>query len=176
MPYKWKSEKRLINDQLTNIWAACKSAVVQVWSIWGSNAVETSQKISDWCLNGVTFEWVEYMQTVAWRLMNRLGLLPAGRADAERRTSTCFYIILHPLFFSLLLILYSCGEGTSGWLKRRASSDDTLLTLLALILMPHASRWYTIHSKAISSCQEGWVIQWEHNCILKFLHWFIPGM
>lgn len=52
------------------------------------------------------------MQTVAWSLMNSLGLFPAGRADAERRNRTCFSILLH--FFSLLLILYSIRDTGRG--------------------------------------------------------------
>lgn len=90
------------------------------------------------------------------------------------------WIFCTPLFFSPLLISSSCVEGTAGWFKigivGGSFGDDTLLTLLALILMPRARGLYTIHFNAISSCQEGWVIQWGHNCILKFLHWFIPGM
>lgn len=85
---------------------------LQVRSIWRDGALKTGQRISDWCFNGVTFEWVEYMQTVAWSLMNSLGLFPAGRADAERRNRTCFSILLH--FFSLLLILYSIRDTGRG--------------------------------------------------------------
>lgn len=114
------------------------------------------------------------MQTAVWSLMNSLGLFPAGRADAERRNMFLYPPVLFFLPASNLIQYYRCGEGKGGWLKRGASRDDTLLTLLALILMPHARGLYTIHFNAISACQEGWVIQWEHNCILKFLHWFIP--
>lgn len=64
-----------------------------------------------------------------------------------------------PLFFSPLLISSSCVEGTAGWFKigivGGSFGDDTLLTLLALILMPRARGLYTIHFNAISSCQEG---------------------
>ena len=150
---------------------------LKVCSIWGDGALKTGQRISDWCFNGVTFEWVEYMQTAALSLMNSLGLFPAGRADAERRNSTCFSILLHYLFLPASnLILEIWGRRCLVGLGARGSEDDTLLTLLALILMTRARGLYTIHFNAISSCQEGWVIQWEHNCILKFLHWFIPGM
>lgn len=150
---------------------------LQVWTIWRDGALKTGRRISDWCFNGVTFEWVEYMQTAAWSLMNSLGLFPAGRADAERRNRTCFSILLHSLFLSAsnLIQRWRRGEGAGGRLGG-GSGDDTLLTLLALILMPDARGLYTIHFNAISTCQEGWVIQWEHNCIPKFLHWFIPGM
>lgn len=176
MPYKWiVGEKRLINDQLTNIWAACKSAVLQVWSISGDRAVKTGQKIRlvfKWC--DLWVSWIHADSSVAPD--ESLRPSPSWKSRCWKENRYMFLYHPAPTFFSLLLILYSCGEGTSGWLKRRASSDDTLLTLLALILMPHARGWYTIHFNAISSCQEGWVIQWEHNCILKFLHWFIPGM
>lgn len=84
--------------------------------------------------------------------MNSLGLFPAGRADAER--GTCFYILLHCLFLPASnLILEMRGGGGEGW--EELVGDDTLLTLLALILMPHARGLYTIHFNAISSCQEG---------------------
>lgn len=82
--------------------------------------------------------------------MNSLGLFPAGRADAERRNRTCFSILLHSLFLSASNLILEMRGG-----DEELVGDDTLLTLLALILMPHARGLYTIHFNAISSCQEG---------------------
>ena len=98
---------------------------LQVWSIWRDGALKTGQRISDWCFNGVTFEWVEYMQTAAWSLMNSLGLFPAGGADAERRNRTCFSVLLHSLFLPASnLILEMWGEG--GWLVGRGGGAQEM--------------------------------------------------
>lgn len=160
--------------KLTPIWVSCKLVGLQVWSIWRDGALKTGGfqigVLMVWPLSELN---TCRQQRGAWWIASVFSQLWEQMLKGEPEhvfVSSC------TLFFSLLLILYSCGEGTGGWFKRGASRDDTLLTLLALILMPHARGLYTIHFNAISSCQEGWVIQWEHNCILKFLHWFIPGM
>lgn len=122
-------------------------------------------------------------QQGAWRIAQIFFPSCESRCWKEKRWIFFSSFSCTPFFFSPLLISSSCVEGTAGWFKigivgggGGGSGDDTLLTLLALILMPRARGLYTIHFNAISSCQEGWVIQWGHNCILKFLHWFIPGM
>lgn len=73
-------------------------------------------------------------------------------------TENVFLSSCTPVFLpasNLILEMWGkAGGRVVGW-WRGSSRDDTLLTLLALILMPHARGLYTIHFNAISSCQEG---------------------
>lgn len=141
---------------------------LEVAHIWKWGGFKNSESIADWCFIGVTFEWDEYVQAALWSLMNSWGRVPAGRADAERRKPTCF---LSTILCSLSLPLSNLI--LEMWVDSR---DDTLLTSPALILMPHGRGLYTVHFNAICCCQRGWVIQWEHNCVLEFLRCSIPGM
>lgn len=79
--------------------------------------------------------------------MNSSGLFPAGRADAERQNM--FVFLFYPPAFSFFLFRSSniildmrVGESGVGGVWGQLFGNDTLLTVLALILMLHA-RGYT---------------------------------
>lgn len=75
---------------------------LKVWSIWRDGALKTGQRISDWCFNAVTFEWVEYMQTAWWiaLVFSQLGEQMLWGETEHVFLSSCSQ------FFSLHLILY----------------------------------------------------------------------
>lgn len=75
--------------------------------------------------------------------MNSLGLFPAGRADAERQNMLFFFPAARSAIFflrasNLILEMRVGGESGVGGVWGQLFGNDTLLTVLALILMLHA--------------------------------------